>query len=129
MPADVRRVLDLSKLSGRLLLRGLLPYYVMTLLQDGPKYGNQIAGCIERETRGKWKPSPGTLYPLLRRLVRTGVVEEQGGRPAGGRPTRLYRLTPAGEEVLAELRHQIRPMLEETIHLLQAHLARFPDEA
>lgn len=125
--ADVRKVLDLSKLSGRLLLRGLLPYYVMTLLQDGPKYGNQIASRIGQETRGKWKPSPGTLYPLLRRLVRAGVVEEVQGRPADRRPTRLYRLTPAGEEVLADLRRQIRPMLEETIHLLRTHLDRFPE--
>ncbi|WP_068132998.1 PadR family transcriptional regulator [Limnochorda pilosa] len=116
------RILDRSKLSGSLLLRGLLPYYVLLLLRDGPRYGNQILGAIARETRGRWKPSPGGLYPLLRRLRAAGYIAEEAGEPRGGRLARRYRLTAAGARALEALRDQLKPMLEETIHLLQVHL-------
>ena len=50
----------------------------------------------------------GTVYPILRRLDERGFVETQWEQdPPQGRPARhLYRLTPAGQELVSELREQ-----------------------
>ena len=38
--------------------------------------GSEIVGKIERETGGKWKPSPGSIYPLLGGLQEKGFTQE-----------------------------------------------------
>jgi DNA-binding PadR family transcriptional regulator len=45
--------------------RGLLRILVLRLLKEKPMSGAEIAEEIERETGGRWKPSPGSIYPLL----------------------------------------------------------------
>lgn len=56
--------------------------------------------------------SPGTLYPMLARMAGRGwlSVEVHG---AGPRARREYRLTPAGAEVLAVVRRQMRELVAE----------------
>jgi PadR family transcriptional regulator PadR len=44
--------------------------------------------------------SEGTLYPLLGRLRREGVVETTWRESPSGPPRRYYRLTPDGEALL-----------------------------
>lgn len=50
----------------------------------------------------------GTLYPILKRLDERGLVETRWEQnPPQGRPARhLYRLSPAGAQLVAELRDQ-----------------------
>src|SRR5438477_13080054 len=59
--------------------------------------------------------SPGTLYPLLQRMVRLGWLKCKAA-PGGGRRARKdYRLTPAGRQVLRLLRSQVRELYEEVV--------------
>jgi PadR family transcriptional regulator, regulatory protein AphA len=44
-----------------------------------------------------YNPSPGALYPALRRLVERGLLSVRDTVSAGGRALRLYRVTEAGE--------------------------------
>jgi DNA-binding PadR family transcriptional regulator len=48
----------------------------------------------------------GTMYPILMRLADSGQVETawESDVPRGRPPRHLYRLSPAGEEVVAKLR-------------------------
>ena len=82
------------------LRRGVLEYCVLALLRDEERYGvelvqrlGQVDGLVTTE---------GTLYPMLGRLRREGVVETTWQESASGPPRRYYRLTPAGRAVLAE---------------------------
>jgi DNA-binding PadR family transcriptional regulator len=43
-----------------------------------------------------YQPSPGALYPALRRLVSRGLLSVEDTVPPGGRPQRLYRATEEG---------------------------------
>lgn len=72
--------------------RGYLRYKVLQLLRDRPLSGSEIATTIGVETRGRWKPSPGSLYPLLKALLRDGFTEEI---PDVGL-VRKYRMTDVG---------------------------------
>jgi PadR family transcriptional regulator PadR len=80
------------------LRRGVLEFCVLALLRDTERYGfelvralTQVDGLVTTE---------GTLYPLLGRLRRDGVVDTTWRESSSGPPRRYYRLTPAGYEAL-----------------------------
>lgn len=75
--------------------RGFLRYWVLRLLSEEPRTGYALAKELER--RLGWRPSPGSLYPLLGTLAEQGLIVREGkGR---GR----WRLTSPGQEELARL--------------------------
>jgi DNA-binding PadR family transcriptional regulator len=121
MEKGCEQLYDVSKLSRGLLIKGLLPYYVLRLLSQDKMYGKKILDRIKGMSRGSWKPSPGSIYPLLRRMVRLGLVSEYLD-DANGHLKRIYELTDAGRAALAEMREDIHPRLKRTIELLTAHL-------
>jgi len=79
----------------------------------------------ERAIHGQWmlselrhhgyELSPGTLYPLLKRLERLGWLKGKTDPKAGQRARKDYRLTSLGRKILAMLREQIKEMHEEVV--------------
>ena len=55
--------------------RGLLRFLVLKMLSEKPLSGTEIIEQIETQT-GSWKPSPGSIYPLLAWLVKKGFTKE-----------------------------------------------------
>jgi DNA-binding PadR family transcriptional regulator len=74
---------------------------VLVLLEAGPQHGYQLITEFERRTGGRWKPSPGSVYPVLQQLADEGLLrpEEIDGR-------RLFHLTDAGRAAAAEARER-----------------------
>lgn len=114
-------LIDVSKLSGGLFLRGLLAFYVLSLLAEKNMYGKQIIDHITTMTRGNWKPSPGSIYPMLQKMVKLGLATEHMEN-SRGQSTRVYELTDSGRDALKEMREEIKPRLKMTIELLSQHL-------
>jgi PadR family transcriptional regulator PadR len=80
------------------LRRGVLQFCVLALLRDDELYAFELV-----ETLGATDgmvTSEGTLYPLLSRLRREGVVDTTWRESPTGPPRRYYRLTPDGETAL-----------------------------
>jgi PadR family transcriptional regulator, regulatory protein PadR len=80
--------------------RGVLPYCVLAMLRDRHMYGFELVRAlagIDGMVTGE-----GTIYPLLARLRRQGLVETTWQESASGPPRRYYRLTPAGRSALTE---------------------------
>src|SRR6266550_4144790 len=78
--------------------KGALEYCVLALLKDQTRYGfeivqrlGQIDGMLTSE---------GTMYPLLGRLRRDGLVESAWKESATGPPRRYYKLTAGGQRTL-----------------------------
>jgi PadR family transcriptional regulator PadR len=80
------------------LRRGVLEFCVLALLRDAERYGFELVRALG-EADGL-VTSEGTLYPLLGRLRREGVVETTWRESVEGPPRRYYRLTPHGEALL-----------------------------
>lgn len=97
---------------------GLLPLYVLHLLAERPRYGNDIMGEIEERTQGRWGSNPGAVYPLLAAMEERGLVEGAWEDPQK-RTRRVYTLTPAGHAELERLKEVMRPKLEEAINVLR----------
>jgi PadR family transcriptional regulator PadR len=74
--------------------RGTLQYCVLSLLADDERYGFDLVRELA-EVDGM-VTSEGTIYPLLSRLRRDGLVESSWQESSAGPPRRYYRLTDAG---------------------------------
>ena len=61
---------------GSAVPRGFSRYYILELLKKQPHTGKEIINSAIEESDGKWKPSPGLIYPLLGRLLDEGLIEE-----------------------------------------------------
>ncbi len=92
--------------------KGFLRYYVVKLLKEKPMSGSEIMEEIERETGGRWKPSPGSVYPLLAWLQDDGYTKELPTEEGG---IKRYKLTEKGERFFEEqikLEERLRKKLE-----------------
>jgi PadR family transcriptional regulator PadR len=78
--------------------KGTLQYCVLALLADEERYGFDLVRALA-ETDGM-VTSEGTIYPLLSRLRRDGLVETTWRESTAGPPRRYYRLTKAGRVAL-----------------------------
>lgn len=61
---------------GSSIPRGFSRYYILELLATKPHTGKEIIDAATEQSEGKWKPSPGLIYPLLGRLLDEGLIEE-----------------------------------------------------
>jgi PadR family transcriptional regulator PadR len=78
--------------------RGVIELCVLQLIGHAPHYGYEIAVALSQ-----WQPlaaTEGTLYPLLRRLQREGLVDASWQESNDGPPRKYYRLTDAGVALL-----------------------------
>ncbi len=83
-------------------LRGVLPLAVLGVLRAGPTYGYAISAALERDGLGAVKG--GTLYPLLARLEKDGLVVSRWEAGDGGPGRKYFELTAAGTAHFAERR-------------------------
>ncbi len=88
------------------LLKGTVPFLVLSVLADGELYGYEIAQRIRERSGALLSPSEGTLYPTLHRLEREGAVVAQWRSGERGPRRRYYHLTPAGHRRLAAARDE-----------------------
>jgi DNA-binding PadR family transcriptional regulator len=79
--------------------KGLLRFYTFKLLKEKPMSGSEIMEEIEKQTGGRWKPSPGSVYPLLTWLRENGYAEELPREVTG---IKRYMLTEKGTKFFEE---------------------------
>ncbi len=76
---------------------------ILQELARGPLHGYQIALEVEERSGGYFPFSHGTLYPILHRLEKDGLIAGRWSDPAEGRPRKEYALTEAGRTHRGEL--------------------------
>jgi DNA-binding PadR family transcriptional regulator len=78
--------------------KGFIRYHVLEALNEKPMSGSEIMEQIQKQTGSCWKPSPGSIYPLLAWLQDNGYVKEMPSENGMKR----YELTQNGKELLEE---------------------------
>jgi PadR family transcriptional regulator PadR len=78
--------------------RGAIEYCVLALLREQDRYGLELARTLA-EADGL-VTSEGTVYPLLTRLHREGLIDATWEESPNGPPRRYYRLTREGRAAL-----------------------------
>jgi DNA-binding PadR family transcriptional regulator len=64
--------------------------WILYIVRESPKSGAEIMDVMEANLQGWWRPSPGSVYPLLRRMVEEGVLSRSSEDK--------YSLTQSGRE-------------------------------
>ncbi len=92
---------DINEVKTNLFLelrRGTITFCVLSQLKE-PKYGYALVETLE--TKGM-RVEPGTLYPLLRRLEKQGLLESEW-ETTGSKPRKYYVLSDMGKQVFSAL--------------------------
>lgn len=80
---------------GSAIPRGFSRHYILGLLKEQPMTGKEIIDKAILQSEGKWRPSPGLIYPMLGRLLEEGLISEtDNGR---------YRITTKGVDMAADI--------------------------
>jgi DNA-binding PadR family transcriptional regulator len=85
--------------------RGILRLYILAMLSKRQETGYSIMRTIEDKTEGAWRPGPGTVYPLLRSLLKEGLLEKAGPAEVGA--TVKYSVTKKGKQELEEMQRTL----------------------
>jgi DNA-binding PadR family transcriptional regulator len=93
--------------------KGFVRYQVLESLSEKSMSGSEIINEIDNRTEGRWKPSPGSIYPLLAWLQDNGYVKEL---PVDQNGMKRYELTESGRSLLKEQKkifEEHRKMIDE----------------
>ena len=88
--------------------RGDVRAALLLLLADEARNGYQLMQAIEELSGGRWRPSPGSIYPTLAQLEDEGLIHatERDG-------TKLFELTDAGRQHIEERHEHTPPWVDE----------------
>ncbi|MFJ8435914.1 PadR family transcriptional regulator [Kitasatospora sp. NPDC094019] len=101
------------------LLRGVLDLCLLALIAERPRYGFEFAQGLAEG--GLELVSDGSIYPLLARMERAGLIAAfRAPSPSGGAPRKYYRLTEAGHAELSAGRSDW--------HAFAGHVGRILDD-
>lgn len=108
MSSDSESIIGQSEVQMR---KGVLVYGVLLLLKDGKVYSSEIIQALHR---AELIVVEGTLYPLLNRLAKDGLLAYEWQESEQGPPRKYYWLTDEGKKLLKDLR--------QTYHKLHASI-------
>ena len=91
--------------------KGAAELLVLSLLDERARHGYDLAQLIELRSGGVLTFHVSSLYTLLYRLERRGVVRGRWVEKPGERRRRFYELTAAGRRALAEEQRQWRALV------------------
>ena len=94
--------------------KGSAELLVLALVEDRARHGYEIGKLIEQRSGGVLKFHIASLYPMLYRLEKRGLISGRWIEKPGERRRRFYRLTAEGRRVLASHRSRWK----EFIHAL-----------
>ena len=80
--------------------KGLLEFLLLKVVAGNPVY---VADMLKRLSGTEFATQEGTLYPLLSKMRRDGLVDYEWQESDAGPPRKYYRLTDKGRQQLAEL--------------------------
>jgi|ECHvirMinimDraft_2_1075157.scaffolds.fasta_scaffold00379_9 Predicted transcriptional regulators len=103
--------------------KGLLRYMILDAISMKPMHGYEIIKYVELKSRGIYSPSPGSIYPILKKLKEEGLAEE---REEDGR--KVYTITERGMAARKSSKTQITEAFLEG-RVFRAAIARLFDVA
>lgn len=88
--------------------RGDVRAALLLLLAEQPLNGYQLMQAIEERSGGRWRPSPGSIYPTLAQLEDQGLISatERDG-------AKLFEVTEAGRRHMAKRHEHVPPWIDE----------------
>ena len=93
--------------------RGLIVLFVLHSLDKKPKSGYDLIKEIKEKTEGMWKPSKGTLYPVLNHLEEEKLIAVLKREK---RSKNIFELTKKGKKMLTGIKEHKKESREKMLH-------------
>jgi PadR family transcriptional regulator PadR len=94
--------------------KGILEYCILQIVSRGEVYASDM---LEELTSARIMVVEGTLYPLLTRLRKSGLVEYKWVESSSGPPRKYYKLTAEGIDFLQNLNITWEELVKSTGHI------------
>jgi PadR family transcriptional regulator PadR len=94
--------------------KGLLEYLILKIVAADKVYAADI---LKRLSAADFATQEGTLYPLLSKMRRDGLLEYEWRESDAGPPRKYYELTAQGQSQLRELNDYWAGLNETIAHL------------
>jgi PadR family transcriptional regulator PadR len=86
------------------LIRGHLESVILKLIIEQDRYGYEIANTISDRTNERFVIKEATLYSIVTRLEKRGLIESYIGEKTHGKKRRYYKITSLGRAYYHEKR-------------------------
>jgi len=96
--------------------KGILEYCILHIISRGEVYASDM---LEELTSAKIMVVEGTLYPLLTRLRKAGLVEYKWVESSSGPPRKYFTLTTGGTEFLSGLNQTWEELVSSTQKIIE----------
>jgi len=100
--------------------KGVLRLAALKMLSESSLSGTDLANQIRRVTGGEWNPGPGSIYLILRELLKKGLITELPKREGN---VRRYIISGKGKEELARLTKETESDVARQLRLLAVYSA------
>ena len=97
--------------------KGIIEFCILHIISRGEVYASDM---LEELTSAKIMVVEGTLYPLLTRLRKAGLVDYKWVESSSGPPRKYYTLTKDGQEFLSTLNTTWEELVGSTQSIIQA---------
>ena len=101
------------------LTKSLHEALILTSLGEGPRHGYQLALDIEERSGGVFQLKHGTLYPILHKLEKEGILAASWDRSGVGRRRKRYAITEPGIEYAKQQRKAWKDFTGHLLGLLE----------
>jgi DNA-binding PadR family transcriptional regulator len=95
--------------------------HILLALAAEDRHGYGIMLEVARQSEGKYKLGPGTLYDNLAKLLDSQIVEERAAQSGADPRRRIYGLTPFGRQLLAAEIARLEAVVREAKAHLEPH--------
>ncbi|MCF7921024.1 MAG: helix-turn-helix transcriptional regulator [Candidatus Cloacimonetes bacterium] len=92
---------------------------ILALLQSGSKHGYQLAMELEEKSNGYFRLTYGTLYPVLHKLEKEGLIKGEWEAEEIQRKRKHYLLTTAGRRRLKNQKTEWHTFHEQLFNILE----------
>ena len=75
---------------------------ILGILAQGPNYGYEIVRLVNEKADNFFTWQEGTIYPILRKMEKDGLLESKWNEAGNGRKRKYYHITTQGREALNE---------------------------
>jgi DNA-binding PadR family transcriptional regulator len=100
--------------------KGVLRIAALKMLSESSLSGKGLAEQVNRATAGEWNPGPGSIYLILKELLKKGMITELPKREGN---VRRYIISGKGKGELARLTKETEPDVSRQLRLLAVYSA------
>jgi PadR family transcriptional regulator, regulatory protein PadR len=108
-----------------------IQFLILRVVYEKPSYGYKIVELIEDLTGGRHQLKLGTVYTLLRRMEKNGLVISEWKKNEKTPDKRIYRVTQKGEKLLKNWLEAIierKKMMNKMVKFYQKHFKEKSNE-